>query len=191
MSDHDAGLHLLNQFLRGRMSRRDAVKRAAALGLGASAIASLVQLDEAAAQATAEATTPTGELVWGLETAVPNIIPFGGIALAQWQGKEFMYDSLLAWDADLNVIPALAESYEMDETAYTFKLRQGVKFHDGNEMTAKDVVYSITTALNPPEPGVKVPYLGNVAGAMKVGIVGHRSFIERAPYIKYLTALLK
>lgn len=168
MSDHDAGLHLLNQFLRGRMSRRDAVKRAAALGLGASAIASLVQLDEAAAQATAEATTPTGELVWGLETAVPNIIPFGGIALAQWQGKEFMYDSLLAWDADLNVVPALAESYEMDETSYTFKLRQGVKFHDGGEMTAKDVVYSITTALNPPEPGVKVPYLGNVAGAEAV-----------------------
>ncbi len=36
-----------------------------------------------------------------------------------------------------------------------------------------------------------VAFLGNVAGAMKVGIVGHRSFIERAPYIKYLTALLK
>jgi hypothetical protein len=36
-----------------------------------------------------------------------------------------------------------------------------------------------------------VGFLGNVAGAMKVGIVGHRSFIERAPFLKYLTALLK
>jgi peptide/nickel transport system substrate-binding protein len=165
MSNHDAGLHLLNSFLRGRMSRRDAVKRAAALGLGASAIGSLVQLDEASAQAT----VPTGELTWALETTVPNIIPFGGIALAQWQGKEFMYDSLLAWDADLNVIPALAESWETpDDLTYVFTLRQGVKFHDGGEMTAKDVVYSIGQALNPVEPGVKVPYLGNVAGAEAV-----------------------
>ena len=36
-----------------------------------------------------------------------------------------------------------------------------------------------------------VGFLGNAAGAMKVGIVGHRSSIERAPYVKFLTALLK
>ena len=36
-----------------------------------------------------------------------------------------------------------------------------------------------------------VGFLGNVAGAMKVGIVGHRSFIERVAYLKYLTTLLK
>lgn len=36
-----------------------------------------------------------------------------------------------------------------------------------------------------------VGLIGNAAGAMKVGIVGHRSSIERAPLIKYLTALLK
>jgi rfaE bifunctional protein nucleotidyltransferase chain/domain len=34
-------------------------------------------------------------------------------------------------------------------------------------------------------------FLGNAAGAIKVGIVGHRSFVERAPYIKFLTAMLK
>ena len=34
-------------------------------------------------------------------------------------------------------------------------------------------------------------FLGNTAGAIKVGIVGHRSFVERAPYIKFLTAMLK
>ena len=63
---------------------------------------------------------------------MPNIIPFGGIALAQWLGKEFIYDSLLAWDADLNVIPALAESYELpDDMTYKFKLREDILFHDG------------------------------------------------------------
>jgi peptide/nickel transport system substrate-binding protein len=92
------------------------------------------------------------------------VIPFGGIALAQWQGKEFMYDSLMRWDEDLIVQPALAESYETpDELTYVFHLRKGVKFHDGGEMTAKDVKYSLDTSLAPPEPGVKVPYVGNIA----------------------------
>jgi peptide/nickel transport system substrate-binding protein len=123
------------------------------------ALAGITQGDASAQEA-----GPTGELIWGLNTAVPNIIPFGGIALAQWQGKEFIYDSLLAWDADLNVIPALAESWETpDDTTYLFKLREGVKFHDGGDMTAKDVIYSLNMALAPQEPGVKVPYLDNVA----------------------------
>lgn len=160
MSHHDAGLHLLNSFLRGRINRRDAIMRGAALGLGAATLASLAKAGHAGAQ-TPE---PTGDLIWGLSSPVPNIIPFGGIALAQWLGKELLYDSLLAWDADLNVIPALAESWDTpDDTTYTFKLREGVKFHDGRDMTSADVVYSFNVALDPPEPGVKVPYLGNVA----------------------------
>lgn len=172
MIDQGSGLDLLNHLLRGRISRRDALKRGAALGLSIPALGVLAQVgtEMASAQdATPTAVEPAGEIVWALETTVPNIIPFGGIALAQWQGKEFLYDSLLAWDADLKVIPALAESYETpDDTTYIFHLRQGVKFHDGGEMTAKDVVYSLTTALNPPEPGVKVPYLGNVVSAEAV-----------------------
>ena len=168
MIERESGLDLLNHLLRGRISRRDALKRGAAIGLGASALGTLAHIggESAFAQDSTPAAAPSGEIVWALETTVPNIIPFGGIALAQWQGKEFMYDSLLAWDADLNVIPALAESYETpDDLTYIFKLRQGVKFHNGNEMTAKDVVYSLTTALNPPEPGVKVPYLGKIGRA--------------------------
>ena len=160
-ADRDPGLDLLNRFVRGRLSRRDAIKRGAALGLSIPALGALAAARPGAASARQDA--PAGEITWGLETTVPNVIPFGGIALAQWQGKEFMYDSLLEWDADLNVLPSLAESFETpDDTTYIFKLRQGVKFHDGGEMTAKDVKYSLDMALNPPEPGVKVPYLVNV-----------------------------
>jgi peptide/nickel transport system substrate-binding protein len=167
MQSHDPGIHLLNSFLRGRIDRRELFKRAAALGVGASALGALARLD--VHDAAAQEGGPTGDITWGLSTNVPNIIPFGGIALAQWQGKEFLYDSLLAWDADLNVIPALAESWDTpDDTTYTFKLREGVKFHDGRDMTAKDVVYSFNVALDPPEPGVKVPYLGNVASVEAV-----------------------
>jgi peptide/nickel transport system substrate-binding protein len=75
-----------------------------------------------------------------------------------------MYDSLLEWDADLQIQPALAESYEVpDDTTYLFTLRQGVTFHDGSPLTAADVVYSLNHAINPPEPGIPVPFLANVA----------------------------
>lgn len=159
MSYHDTGLHFLNCLVRGRLSRRDLVKQGAGLGLGVAALGATAPALRAKQDAAAGAS-----VTWGMETSVPNIIPFGGIALSQWQGKEFMYDSLLAWDADLNVIPALAESWETpDDVTYLFALRQGVLFHDGAEMTAKDVVYSFEMALNPVEPGVKVPYLDNVA----------------------------
>ena len=40
--------------------------------------------------------------------------------------------------------PALAESWkQVDDTTYTYKIRQGVKFSDGNEMTMDDVLYSL------------------------------------------------
>ncbi len=160
MTTRDPGMQFLNNLLRGRFNRRQAMIGSAAAGTTLALGGSLGMTQAVAAQ-DAE---PTGEVVWGLDVVVPNVIPFGGIALSQWQGKEFMYDSLLAWDADLNVLPALAESWETpDDTTYVFNLRQGVKFHNGKDMTAADVIYSLNTALNPPEPGVKVPYLDNVA----------------------------
>lgn len=58
-----------------------------------------------------------------------------------------IYDTLVMEDpADrTNIIPGLAESWEYSEdgTTITFTLRQGVKFHDGTEMTADDVVFSL------------------------------------------------
>ena len=69
------------------------------------------------------------------------------------------------WDQDLNFVPGLAETWEIDADGnYIFNLRQGVLFHNGNEMTAADVKYSMDMALAPPEPGVAVSYLANITG---------------------------
>ena len=177
MGDQDNGLFLLNQLVRGRISRRDALKRGAMIGLGTSALATLAGFAPGSAgaqDATPESTpqskvVPSGEVTWGLETVVPDIVPFGAISLAEWQGKEFIYDSLMAWDPDLNVIPALATDFENpDDLTYLFHLRENVKFHDGAVMSAKDVKYSLDTALNPPAPGVKIPYIANIASVEAV-----------------------
>jgi peptide/nickel transport system substrate-binding protein len=159
---HDAELRLLNDLVRGRVSRRTLLQRGAALGLGTSAMAALAAAAEAQ-EATPIPGAPSGEITWALTSAPQNIIPFGALALAQWQGKEFLYDSLLEWDENLQILPAIAESYETpDDTTYLFHLRQGVLFHNGNEVKAADVKYSLELAKEPPEPGGPVPFLGNI-----------------------------
>ncbi|WMS42765.1 ABC transporter substrate-binding protein [Acuticoccus sp. MNP-M23] len=54
-----------------------------------------------------------------------------------------VYEGLTRRDGDLNIIPGLAESWEVvDDTTWRFKLREGVKFQNGNDFTADDVVFS-------------------------------------------------
>jgi peptide/nickel transport system substrate-binding protein len=56
-----------------------------------------------------------------------------------------MYETLFAYDHEYQPVPMLAESYDVsdDGTVHTIKLRQGVPFHNGEEMTSADVVASI------------------------------------------------
>ena len=63
-----------------------------------------------------------------------------------------IYEGLVSTDKKLNVTPNLAESYEILEggLVYEYKLKQGVKFHNGDEMKASDVVFSITRAQGSP-----------------------------------------
>ncbi|MDU8925953.1 ABC transporter substrate-binding protein [Alisedimentitalea sp. MJ-SS2] len=57
-----------------------------------------------------------------------------------------IYESLVTRDASLVLQPELAESWEAGADGWTFKLRQGVKFHDGADFTAEDVVFSFERA---------------------------------------------
>jgi peptide/nickel transport system substrate-binding protein len=55
-----------------------------------------------------------------------------------------IYEPLLEVAADKSLVPVLAESWEqLDETTYKFYLRKGVKFHNGEEMTADDVIFTL------------------------------------------------
>ncbi len=57
-----------------------------------------------------------------------------------------VYESLVTRDAKLKLQPELAESWEPGADGWTFKLRKGVKFHDGADFTAEDVVFSFERA---------------------------------------------
>lgn len=54
-----------------------------------------------------------------------------------------VFEGLLKPDSDGNLTPAVASGYTVDGTIYTFTLRDGVTFHNGQTVTAEDVVYSI------------------------------------------------
>src|SRR6266511_1820238 len=100
-----------------------------------------------------------GKLVWALEQDPVHLIPYGAVPTANMWGKEFMYDALIAWDRNLAIQPALATEWSApDDHTYVFKLRQGVKFHDGSEVTAEDVKWGIEAQANPPAPGIKTQY---------------------------------
>jgi peptide/nickel transport system substrate-binding protein len=65
-----------------------------------------------------------------------------------------IYDGLVKLDKDLNMAPAMAESwtYSPDCLDLTFKLRKDVKWHDGHPFTADDVVFTYQTMINPKTP---------------------------------------
>ncbi|MDH5468511.1 MAG: ABC transporter substrate-binding protein [Candidatus Aminicenantes bacterium] len=59
--------------------------------------------------------------------------------------SEQIFDGLVRLDKDLNPVPSLAEYWKIssDSTKYTFYLRKGVRFHNGDELTAEDVKFSL------------------------------------------------
>ncbi|MDQ7024751.1 MAG: ABC transporter substrate-binding protein [Anaerolineae bacterium] len=63
---------------------------------------------------------------------------------------ELIYEPLVVTDSDLNLQPALATGWEFsdDGMTLTFTLREGVKFHDGSDFTAEDVIASFTRILD-------------------------------------------
>ena len=103
--------------------------------------------------------------------------PFGGILTANHWAKEFAYDSLVEWDRQLNVRPALAEKFEIiSKTAIRWTLKKGVKFHNGKEVTSADVKYSVEKMLNPPLPG-SISTVAQVPAIDRVQVVSKYVFI--------------
>jgi peptide/nickel transport system substrate-binding protein len=73
-----------------------------------------------------------------------------------------VFDRLVQTDAAINVEPALAVSWtSIDPLTWHVKLREGVKFQDGNPMTADDVIFSLERAKD--VPNSPAPFSGNVA----------------------------
>jgi peptide/nickel transport system substrate-binding protein len=164
----------------GELDRRELLKRAGQAGAGAVAAGALAGTAQAATKR--PRATPIrrgGRIVWGLESDPAHVAPFGGILTANHWAKEFAYDSLVEWDRNLDVRPALAEKYEIiSKTAIRWTLKRGVRFHNGKEVTAADVKYSVERMLNPPLPG-SISTVAQVPAIDRVDVVSKYVFILR------------
>ncbi len=76
--------------------------------------------------------------------------PHTQTAFASFRLLELIYEPLVTLDSDLNIIPALAESWEFgdDSQTLTMTLREGVTFHDGSPFTSADVRATFERILN-------------------------------------------
>lgn len=148
----ELGNHAIDEYLAQRLSRRELLRYAGVMGLSGVALAAggLALPRAAAAQA-----KPSGA---GATIRVAHLTPAGavdpltvadpaGLALIAQTG-EFLIDDE---STDKPLMPALALSWQANAKGdvWTFKLRPNVKFHDGQTLTAKDVVATFDRLADP------------------------------------------
>ena len=70
-----------------------------------------------------------------------------------------LFNGLTAHDGNDQIVPALAERWDYDEAncTYTFYLREGVKWHDGEPFTARDVKFTIEAIMDPDNGSENAP----------------------------------
>ena len=84
-----------------------------------------------------------GSVVWAADADPVSLDPYAATSDAALQAwGDVTYQSLTMFDDKLRVVPALAEAWtNPDPTTWLFKLRRGVRFHDGHELEPADVVF--------------------------------------------------
>ncbi len=93
---------------------------------------------------------PTGVITVAVISSPNNFDPRIGTDETSQRAHQLIYDNLLSLDDQLRVAPGLATDWQqVDPLTYVVHLRQGVKFHDGHELTADDVVYTFSSLIDP------------------------------------------
>ena len=145
--------HIIDEFAAGRLSRRDFIRRATVVGIAAPALGSVL----AACGSTSSSGSSSAGGAPGAVIKAGIVVPTGDInplTVADQGGLDMLAQAgeyLTLAKQDLTLQPVLATSYSPNSTAnvWTFKIRQGVKFHDGSPLTADDVVYTYKQQTGP------------------------------------------
>jgi ABC-type transport system substrate-binding protein len=118
---------------------------------------SLVLLGAIAALAQQPKSGGTLKVAW--EADVTGLDPRLSPGAQAWYVMGNLFNSLVTIDADLNYVPDLAESWEIQEDGkvYVFHLRKGVKFHDGTAFDAEAVRWNYQRMMDPAEKALDAP----------------------------------
>lgn len=144
---------------------------ASALGFMLAAAPAMAQ--DAATAPAADATTPDpdakqgGNIIITYKDDVATLDPAIGYDWQNWSMIKSLFDGLMDYvPGTTELRPGLAESYEISEDGqtFTFKLRSGVKFHNGREMTAEDVKFSLDRVTAPATQSPGAGFFGMIDG---------------------------
>lgn len=195
MSQYDSLNKLNDDLVRDNISRRDFFRRVAALGLGLPALNALLAACGATPTTGPTAPPPTAPpAVQPTQAAAPTVAPASPTATAQttlnvhWSkpaqlgplfsssGSEqqvirLALGALYKLSDTLVPVPELAERLDVspDSKVYTFILRQGVKWSDGQPWSAEDVVFTFERAIDKRSASILAGRLANIKGAAAYG----------------------
>ncbi len=153
--------HYMDELLAGRLSRRDFMRRGSVIGLSAPTIgAILAACGGANNSSSASSGAASAPVKRGGVLRVANQVPAaavnpltvadgGGIIMLGQTGEFLITDNTGRAGQPLQPTLALSWRPNANATVWTFKLRPGVKFHDGALMTADDVVYTFQQQVDP------------------------------------------
>lgn len=137
------------------VSRRRLFQGGAVLATGTAFARSPSSAIASAARAAAQAGAKGGSLVIGRADDAQSLDPIRAGSFASGDTMALIYDTLTALDMDGTVVPNLAESWQIapDGKAYTFKLRDGIAFHDGTPLDAAAVKAHFDRTIDPKTGG--------------------------------------
>lgn len=167
--------HVIDEFVAGRLSRRDLLRRGALVGISLPALSAIIA-------ACSSSPTPSGgggkagknaTIKAGIVTPTGAINP---VTVADQGGLDMLAQTgeyLCLSTQTLTLKPVLAESWSANSSAdvWTFKIRKGVKFHNGQPLTADDVVYTYKLMTDPKKGSSALSAFGGgllPAGVQKV-----------------------
>lgn len=109
-------------------------------------------------------------LTIGVDQEAVGLDPHIVTSFSSHRRVDLLYNKLVRHDENLKIVPDLAESWEIpDNQTYIFNLRKGVKFHDGTEMTAKDVEFSLNRVLDPKTASPGRSYISTIKSIEVLG----------------------
>jgi peptide/nickel transport system substrate-binding protein len=139
---------LQNAWRAGALPRREFLRGAALLGLGATAAGAL--MDAAAPRGTAAQTTQKRDVIFAQAGDISKFDPHLSTSANDIRVTFNIFDTLVTRRADGKAYPSLATEWKtVAPTTWQFKLRQGVKWHNGDGFTAEDAKFSIERTYDP------------------------------------------
>ena len=108
----------------------------------------------------------TDTLIVGTTDPKGEFVPIYSSTLYDSWVNKLVFDGLITNNEKGEPIPNVAESYEVSEDGktYTFKLNKGIKFTNGQELTAKDVAFTFTSICDPGYDGPRMDAVNNLVG---------------------------